>query len=1190
MPSVGCFEKLGMCLGFLLLPLGAFYVWKYEGINEEYCTPGVYAAETLTVEASCLYNAGNNEKPVHLSCPVVTDDSSVVEPVTGATIQSLTYSSVLAVQTSAAAWGWHETHYDETMIADEDDNGEKFDCYCYFLEWSQNHKAIDSSHLDHICQLGALANTHRLACPDTADSPTKADIDKFNDLLEPELRLGTWTAYAEHAKLGTDDGDYQFSLTKEQIKETVGLVEVDAYFPGLLPHRIGWNGTSKDLKFNDYHKIYIDVPVFPGELNVPGNLLSTLGFDPVVGGTHETSMPFKLSRREYVTPSPPPSPPNAPPCTTDCDGKDDGCLNMCMGQGDCDKTVAGSCAAGLQCGENNCGAFRSTAGWPTQDVDTWHLGDDCCYDPAYPLSGKEGATLSDWNPLPPSSPPPSPSSPPPSNNSYFKAFEQRDSNGELLAVTSSVHSPNMGDQIITVWAFGASHISAIGKQLNSDTGSVGQLTAYVSDSSSDELSSAKKCPYELPATFEAADKTKATMYDSMQLGVSDAPPESNDDGHADLDGDAVEMVMFRIIVFLVLVAAIFLIIHPLSVEPDILSCTGTAFEGIVTCSLLWISLCAAATIWALFTALTWLYFTMDFGLLLLCISFGLALLTLAVWKWVKDGTCLDCGHCFSCFSCSFDFSCDSCNSTLGIFIGIVLLLAGVGLVFYNESNEVCTTGAFVAEPQTVESGCTYSKENAGLAVHLVCPVQESESSVTDLLTGASVSGVLALKTTIESYRWFETKYAATVDDTAYSCSCYQLGWTSEKATFAYQASSVCGHDDVPAGVGLPTSCDSTTVPTSSEIKHNAENSYPENLGTRESYALHASLGSIAGGLNQFKLTSAQIEQTATGLVKVAADFPAAASMYTNPNGNEWHQDGSSGEYYKSYLDGRDGSDALLSPQIGDVRMSLVPLSATTISVIATTILVHDESKSDTVSAASLTPFNAGGSTMMGSAKDCGSHDVASFTAGEVTMEAMYDALQGDDKPQVLALRVVAFVIFALGCYMIIHPLSVAPELCPCAGAWFANMVYCYVLLIALLGGLSLATLATAFAFLCFNLGYGLQLFGVAVVLMIVACFATNCAEKNSSPRAETKQYVNYHEKPTYHEQPTIQYQKPQQAAAPPPAREQTDEDAIEELRALAPGNSTEKLRGALVLAGHSVSFAAKMLNRVKQSKGTPDMV
>ena len=228
MPSVGCFEKLGMCLGFLLLPLGAFYVWKYEGINEEYCTPGVYAAETLTVEASCLYNAGNNEKPVHLSCPVVTDDSSVVEPVTGATIQSLTYSSVLAVQTSAAAWGWHETHYDETMIADEDDNGEKFDCYCYFLEWSQNHKAIDSSHLDHICQLGALANTHRLACPDTADSPTKADIDKFNDLLEPELRLGTWTAYAEHAKLGTDDGDYQFSLTKEQIKETVGLVEVDA--------------------------------------------------------------------------------------------------------------------------------------------------------------------------------------------------------------------------------------------------------------------------------------------------------------------------------------------------------------------------------------------------------------------------------------------------------------------------------------------------------------------------------------------------------------------------------------------------------------------------------------------------------------------------------------------------------------------------------------------------------------------------------------------------------------------------------------------------------------------------------------------------------------------------------------------------------------------------------------------------
>ena len=75
---------------------------------------------------------------------------------------------------------------------------------------------------------------------------------------------------------------------------------------------------------------------------------------------------------------PPPgwhAPPPAPCAQQQCAGGNSGCGgNLCEGDGDCDRDS--DCAPGLHCGTDNCGAFRSTAGWPS-DGPGWDLTDEC---------------------------------------------------------------------------------------------------------------------------------------------------------------------------------------------------------------------------------------------------------------------------------------------------------------------------------------------------------------------------------------------------------------------------------------------------------------------------------------------------------------------------------------------------------------------------------------------------------------------------------------------------------------------------------------------------------------------------------------------------------------------------------------------------------------------------------------------
>ena len=52
-----------------------------------------------------------------------------------------------------------------------------------------------------------------------------------------------------------------------------------------------------------------------------------------------------------------------------------------MGHGDGDCESDADCATGLVCGEDNCGHFRDTKGWPHDSDYSWDTTDDCCYNP-----------------------------------------------------------------------------------------------------------------------------------------------------------------------------------------------------------------------------------------------------------------------------------------------------------------------------------------------------------------------------------------------------------------------------------------------------------------------------------------------------------------------------------------------------------------------------------------------------------------------------------------------------------------------------------------------------------------------------------------------------------------------------------------------------------------------------------------
>lgn len=122
------------------------------------------------------------------------------------------------------------------------------------------------------------------------------------------------------------------------------------------------------------------------------------------------------------------------------------------------------------------------------------------------------------------------------------------------------------------------------------------------------------------------------------------------------------------------------------------------------------------------------------------------------------------------------------NALTGIVVGVILLIASVVLLFWNESRAVNTYQSLV-EGQGAVIAANADTLDAGLEgklIHLQGPITPMEDPE-DADTGVYASGAVALKRTVEMYQWVETSESKTEkklgggEETVTTYS-YALGW------------------------------------------------------------------------------------------------------------------------------------------------------------------------------------------------------------------------------------------------------------------------------------------------------------------------------------------------------------------------------------------------------------------------------
>lgn len=122
------------------------------------------------------------------------------------------------------------------------------------------------------------------------------------------------------------------------------------------------------------------------------------------------------------------------------------------------------------------------------------------------------------------------------------------------------------------------------------------------------------------------------------------------------------------------------------------------------------------------------------------------------------------------------------NALTGIVVGVILLIASVVLLFWNESRAVHTYQSLV-EGQGAVIAANADTLDAGLEgklIHLQGPITPMEDPE-DADTGVYASGAVALKRTVEMYQWVETSESKTEkklgggEETVTTYS-YALGW------------------------------------------------------------------------------------------------------------------------------------------------------------------------------------------------------------------------------------------------------------------------------------------------------------------------------------------------------------------------------------------------------------------------------
>ena len=398
-----------------------------------------------------------------------------------------------------------------------------------------------------------------------------------------------------------------------------------------------------------------------------------------------------------------------------------------------------------------------------------------------------------------------------------------------------------------------------------------------------------------------------------------------------------------------------------------------------------------------------------------------------------------------------------CNSLFGVILGFILMLGGIGLIWWNESNSVCSEKAYddaQAHVQETSAGqalskCLFSPALSGNFVHIACSVNKTTLAVTDAGTGITANGAFQIVARTEMYQYSETSRSVSKKDsvgggtTTYTCYCWSKAWYSTHLEVNPQHSP-CSDCAVPRSTNPNLSGSTSTT----------------GLGMWTTTAAGVYLGTAATG-NQFVITSDQI---------ASIESPVETTVLPTGSTRSFSKDG-------SYLCSSTNGCTTGSPTVGTVRISLTQRTSDKISAVGL-----QQPSSDAQAPGSLVASTFGGSAF----PPCGTRNVLYIANGDKTAAELFAALAHKLNVLTWILRVVSWLCLWVGIIMMTRPISVVPDIVPCIGPIIGDLVGCMLFLFALLVGSCMFLSVTSLAYLLYHPLYAAAMLGVAAVFVAIA--------------------------------------------------------------------------------------------------------
>lgn len=395
------------------------------------------------------------------------------------------------------------------------------------------------------------------------------------------------------------------------------------------------------------------------------------------------------------------------------------------------------------------------------------------------------------------------------------------------------------------------------------------------------------------------------------------------------------------------------------------------------------------------------------------------------------------------------------GSCMGAIIGLVLIVVGIGVLFWNEGRAIQLAKSLAegaAEVVTV-SADKVEAGNEGKEVHLSGPCKFS-GAVQDPQTGVSIEAAV-LSRQVEMYQWKETSHSTTDKHIG--------GGESTRTTYDYDRQW------------------SSQFINSHDFKHPADHTNPARMPMTASKFVAAPLH-----VGEFELSSELADKISPD-EPVMLTTPQAAAAAKILKGKVSLSDGmlyisatsaaGSGTSDAGNLEASDPvvGQAPATPQIGDVRITYKVAKPATLSIVAQQV------------GGKLAPFatSAGGT-------------IALVEAGTQSAEAMFKHEEHRANVLCWALRGGGFAALFIGLLLLGSPLTTFLDVLPFLGSLAGVGIGAMAFVLALAG--SLITIAIGYITYRPTLFWGL--IGGAMIV-IALCISRGSGKKNAKAQSST---------------------------------------------------------------------------------------